>query len=163
MMAQYLALKEQAGDCLLFYRMGDFFELFFEDARVAAQVLDIALTSRGEHGGVPVPMCGVPHHAAEGYIARLIEAPRQAEAAIGRAQSAYLAWRKVPGFGRKREMLAGEIAAPPADERRAHTPWFSPPPARPPRVCRPTGRQPWPGTRSPAVPRVPRGCRRGRR
>lgn len=74
MMAQYLALKEQAGDCLLFYRMGDFFELFFEDARKAAQVLDIALTSRGEHGGVPVPMCGVPVHAAEGYLARLIRA-----------------------------------------------------------------------------------------
>ena len=48
MMAQYLALKEEAGDCLLFYRMGDFFELFFEDARVAAGVLDIALTTRGE-------------------------------------------------------------------------------------------------------------------
>ena len=50
MMAQYLALKREAGDCLLFYRMGDFFELFFDDARIASQVLDIALTSRGEHG-----------------------------------------------------------------------------------------------------------------
>lgn len=74
MMAQYLALKAQAGDCLLFYRMGDFFELFFDDARVAAQVLDIALTSRGEHMGLPIPMCGVPVHAAEGYLARLIKA-----------------------------------------------------------------------------------------
>ncbi|QGN54702.1 DNA mismatch repair protein MutS [Novosphingobium sp. Gsoil 351] len=74
MMAQYLALKAQAADCLLFYRMGDFFELFFDDARVAAQVLDIALTSRGEHGGAPIPMCGVPVHAAEGYLARLIKA-----------------------------------------------------------------------------------------
>lgn len=74
MMAQYLALKEQASDCLLFYRMGDFFELFFDDARTAAQVLDIALTSRGEHGGAPIPMCGVPVHAAEGYLARLIRA-----------------------------------------------------------------------------------------
>ena len=74
MMAQYLALKAQAGDCLLFYRMGDFFELFFDDARIAAQVLDIALTSRGEHGGEPIPMCGVPVHAAEGYLARLIRA-----------------------------------------------------------------------------------------
>src|SRR5690606_12128448 len=61
-------------DCLLFYRMGDFFELFFEDARRAAQILDIALTSRGEHDGQPVPMCGVPVHAAEGYLARLIKA-----------------------------------------------------------------------------------------
>ncbi len=74
MMAQYHALKAKAGDCLLFYRMGDFFEMFFDDARIAAQVLDIALTSRGEHGGEPVPMCGVPVHAAEGYLARLIKA-----------------------------------------------------------------------------------------
>ncbi len=74
MMAQYLALREEAGDALLFYRMGDFFELFFEDARKAAQILDIALTTRGEHGGAPIPMCGVPVHAAEGYLARLIKA-----------------------------------------------------------------------------------------
>ena len=74
MMAQYLTLKAEAGDCLLFYRMGDFFELFFDDARTAAQVLDIALTSRGEHQGAPVPMCGVPVHSAEGYLARLIKA-----------------------------------------------------------------------------------------
>ena len=74
MMAQYHALKAQAGDCLLFYRMGDFFELFFDDARAAARTLDIALTSRGEQGGVPVPMCGVPVHAAEVYLARLIRA-----------------------------------------------------------------------------------------
>jgi DNA mismatch repair protein MutS len=74
MMVQYFALKREAGDCLLFYRMGDFFELFFDDARTASQVLDIALTSRGEHDGVPIPMCGVPVHAAEGYLARLIKA-----------------------------------------------------------------------------------------
>ena len=74
MMVQYLALKAEAPDCLLFYRMGDFFELFFDDARTAAQVLDIALTSRGEHLSVPIPMCGVPVHASEGYLARLIKA-----------------------------------------------------------------------------------------
>jgi len=74
MMAQYLALKADAEDCLLFYRMGDFFEMFFEDAKIAAAVLDIALTARGEHGGEPIPMCGVPVHAAEGYLARLIKA-----------------------------------------------------------------------------------------
>ena len=74
MMVQYLALKAEAEDCLLFYRMGDFFELFFDDARTAAQILDIALTSRGEHLGVPIPMCGVPVHSAEGYLARLIKA-----------------------------------------------------------------------------------------
>ncbi|HEY7806576.1 MAG TPA: DNA mismatch repair protein MutS [Croceibacterium sp.] len=74
MMAQYLALKREAGDCLLFYRMGDFFELFFDDARAASAILDIALTSRGEHDGKPIPMCGVPVHSAEGYLARLIKA-----------------------------------------------------------------------------------------
>jgi DNA mismatch repair protein MutS len=74
MMAQYLALREEAGDALLFYRMGDFFELFFEDARQAAAILDIALTTRGEHNGAPIPMCGVPVHSAESYLARLIKA-----------------------------------------------------------------------------------------
>ncbi|MFN4020691.1 MAG: DNA mismatch repair protein MutS [Erythrobacter sp.] len=74
MMAQYLALREEAGDALLFYRMGDFFELFFEDARKAAQLLDIALTTRGEHMGAPIPMCGVPVYSAENYLARLIKA-----------------------------------------------------------------------------------------
>ncbi len=74
MMAQYLALKREAGDCLLFYRMGDFFELFFDDAKDASAILDIALTSRGEHDGAPIPMCGVPAHSAESYLARLIKA-----------------------------------------------------------------------------------------
>ncbi|WP_343613578.1 DNA mismatch repair protein MutS [Novosphingobium sp.] len=73
MMAQYLTLKAQAGDSLLFYRMGDFFELFFDDAKLASQILDIALTTRGAHEGAPIPMCGVPVHAAEGYLARLIK------------------------------------------------------------------------------------------
>jgi len=72
MMAQYLGLKAEAPDCLLFYRMGDFFELFFDDAKAAAACLDIALTARGEHEGEPIPMCGVPIHAAEAYLARLI-------------------------------------------------------------------------------------------
>src|SRR5688500_12404212 len=74
MMAQYLALKAETEGCLLFYRMGDFFELFFDDARIAAACLDIALTTRGEHAGEPIPMCGVPIHAAETYLARLIKA-----------------------------------------------------------------------------------------
>ena len=74
MMAQYLALRKEAGDALLFYRMGDFFELFFEDARQAAAILDIALTTRGEHQGTPIPMCGVPVHSATSYLARLIKA-----------------------------------------------------------------------------------------
>jgi DNA mismatch repair protein MutS len=73
MMAQYRRLKAEAGDALLFYRMGDFFELFFDDAKAAAACLDIALTKRGADGGEPVPMCGVPVHAAEAYLARLIK------------------------------------------------------------------------------------------
>ena len=74
MMAQYRRLKDEAGDALLFYRMGDFFELFFDDAKVAAACLDIALTKRGEDAGEPIPMCGVPVHSAESYLARLIKA-----------------------------------------------------------------------------------------
>ena len=74
MMAQYLTLKASVPDCLLFYRMGDFFELFFEDAAKAAADLDIALTARGEHEGRPIPMCGVPAHSHESYLARLIKA-----------------------------------------------------------------------------------------
>ena len=73
MMAQYRRLKDEAGDALLFYRMGDFFELFFDDAKAAAQTLDIALTKRGTDAGEPIPMCGVPVHAAESYLARLIK------------------------------------------------------------------------------------------
>ena len=72
MMVQYLALKEKAADCLLFYRMGDFFELFFDDAKKAAETLDIALTARGNHKGDPIPMCGVPVHDAEVYLLTLI-------------------------------------------------------------------------------------------
>jgi DNA mismatch repair protein MutS len=71
-MAQYLELKQQHRDCLLFYRMGDFYELFFEDAAKAAATLDIQLTKRGRHDGADIPMCGVPVHAAEAYLARLI-------------------------------------------------------------------------------------------
>src|SRR5438874_5220968 len=74
MMTQYRRLKDEAGDALLFYRMGDFFELFFDDAKIAAACLDIALTKRGADSGEPIPMCGVPIHAAESYLARLIRA-----------------------------------------------------------------------------------------
>ncbi len=71
-MAQWFAAKEAHPDALVFFRMGDFYELFFSDAEAAAAALDIALTHRGEHDGSPVPMCGVPQHAAEAYLARLI-------------------------------------------------------------------------------------------
>ena len=73
MMQQYLSIKERHPDALLFYRMGDFYEMFFEDAQVASRVLEITLTSRNKHDESPVPMCGVPYRAAQGYISRLIE------------------------------------------------------------------------------------------
>lgn len=72
MMAQYLAIKEQHPECLLFYRMGDFYELFFDDAVKAAAALDITLTKRGHHDGGEIPMAGVPVHAHDTYLARLI-------------------------------------------------------------------------------------------
>lgn len=72
MMAQYLEIKAAHPDCLLFYRMGDFYEMFFDDAERAAAALDITLTRRGRHQGQDIPMAGVPIHAAEGYLARLI-------------------------------------------------------------------------------------------
>jgi len=71
-MAQWFAAKADHPDALVFFRMGDFYELFFADAEAAAAALDIALTHRGEHAGTPIPMCGVPYHAAEAYLARLI-------------------------------------------------------------------------------------------
>jgi len=72
MMAQYLAIKAGQPDTLLFYRMGDFYEMFFDDARAAAAALDIALTKRGQHAGQDIPMCGVPVANHEVYLARLI-------------------------------------------------------------------------------------------
>jgi DNA mismatch repair protein MutS len=74
MLRQYLALKEEAGEALLLYRMGDFYELFFEDAQVAAPVLGITLTRRRHNDDVEAPMCGVPHHAFDGYLGKLLEA-----------------------------------------------------------------------------------------
>src|SRR5579872_6895063 len=72
MMQQYLRIKSQHPDVLLFYRMGDFYELFYEDARRAAALLDITLTARGQSAGQPIPMAGVPFHSVEGYLARLV-------------------------------------------------------------------------------------------
>jgi DNA mismatch repair protein MutS len=76
MMQQYLAIKRAHPADLLFYRMGDFYELFYEDAKIASRILDITLTSRGKSAGQPIPMAGVPYHAAEGYLARLVKAGR---------------------------------------------------------------------------------------
>ena len=73
LMQQYLRLKAEHPDTLLFFRMGDFYELFYNDAQRAAELLDITLTSRGQSAGQPIPMAGVPHHSAEGYLARLLK------------------------------------------------------------------------------------------
>jgi DNA mismatch repair protein MutS len=72
MMMQYLAIKAQHPHELVFYRMGDFYELFFDDAKRAARLLDVTLTARGKSAGSPIPMCGVPYHAADNYLARLV-------------------------------------------------------------------------------------------
>ncbi len=74
MMQQFLRIKAQHPDYLLFYRMGDFYELFFDDASIAAKILDIALTARGKSAGAPIPMCGVPYHSADRYLTRLVAA-----------------------------------------------------------------------------------------
>ena len=73
MMRQYLAIKAEHPNELVFYRMGDFYELFYDDAKKAAQLLDVTLTARGKSGGNPIPMAGVPYHAVEGYLARLVK------------------------------------------------------------------------------------------
>src|SRR5210317_1122592 len=72
MMQQYLRIKGEYPDMLVFYRMGDFYELFYDDAKRAASLMDITLTSRGKSGGNPIPMAGVPYHAVEGYLAKLV-------------------------------------------------------------------------------------------
>jgi DNA mismatch repair protein MutS len=74
MMQQYLRIKAQNQDNLLFYRMGDFYELFYDDAKRAADILDITLTARGKASGQPIPMCGIPYHAVDRYLVKLVEA-----------------------------------------------------------------------------------------
>ena len=73
MMQQYLRIKAEHPNDIVFYRMGDFYELFFDDAKKASQLLDITLTARGKANGNPIPMCGVPYHAAEGYLGKLVK------------------------------------------------------------------------------------------
>ncbi len=94
---QYLRVKAEYPDCILFFRMGDFYEMFFEDAKTASKALEIALTTRGRHRGEDVPLCGVPYHSADGYLARLVsrgfkvaiceqvEDPKQAKGIVRRA------------------------------------------------------------------------------
>ena len=74
MMRQYMEIKQEHEDCLLFFRLGDFYELFLDDAKIGAKVLDITLTRRPRGKDGEIPMAGVPHHAADGYIAKLVKA-----------------------------------------------------------------------------------------
>src|SRR5512135_1517452 len=74
MLEQYLRVKEQHRDALLFFRLGDFYEMFFEDAERAAPILEVALTTRSRKDEVPIPMCGVPHFSVQSYIAKLLAA-----------------------------------------------------------------------------------------
>ena len=77
MMQQYVRIKAEYPDTLVLYRMGDFYEVFWGDAEKAARLLDITLTTRGQSGGFPVAMAGVPFHALEGYLARLIKTEKE--------------------------------------------------------------------------------------
>ena len=129
--AQWFTLKAENPDALLFLRMGDFYELFFADAEAAAGALDIALTKRGEHGGVPIPMCGVPVHAADAYLSRLIRrgyrvaVAEQMEPAKGRTGKGPLKPRRgAPGDTRHADggQPAGAAPAQPAAGPRARRP-----------------------------------------
>jgi len=143
MLAQWFAAKQAHPDALLFFRMGDFFELFFEDAERAAPALDIALTTRGEHGGKPIPMCGVPAANAEPYLARLIrrgfriaiveqtETPEQAKARGHRGPLPRAVLRVVtPGTVTEEALLEPgrpawiAAAAPPGADGRAGLAWL---------------------------------------
>src|SRR5512141_1473370 len=77
MLEQYWALKREAGDAILLYRLGDFYEMFFEDAETAAPLLGLVLTARHKDSDIEAPMCGIPHHALESYLARLVAAGKK--------------------------------------------------------------------------------------
>ena len=109
LMRQYSAIKKQHPTALLFFRLGDFYELFFEDAIVAARELQITLTSRNKEKDISVPMCGVPYHAAEGYLAKLLrkgfkvaiceqmENPKLAKTTRSRGSRGGMVWVRIEG------------------------------------------------------------------
>ena len=77
MLKQYQEIKSRHKDCVLFFRLGDFYEMFYEDAETAAPILELVLTSRGHDSSGKIPMCGVPYHAADNYITKLIKAGKK--------------------------------------------------------------------------------------
>lgn len=118
MMRQYLALKKQYGECILFFRMGDFYEMFLDDAEVGAKILDITLTSRTKAKEGRIPMAGVPYHAADGYIAKLIQAGRKVAIAeqVSDPKAPGLVERKVVRIVTPGTIMDGEAL----DRRRAN-------------------------------------------
>src|SRR6266436_190543 len=124
MMAQYLEIKAAHRDYLLFYRMGDFYELFFDDAAKAAAALDIALTRRGKHQGLDIPMCGVPVHAAEAYLEKLIRKGFRV-AVCEQMENPALAKKRGPKSPVKREVIRlvtpGTLTEDALLEARAHS------------------------------------------
>jgi DNA mismatch repair protein MutS len=136
MLRQYLELKEQAGSALLLYRMGDFYELFFEDAQTAAPVLGITLTRRRQNDAIEAPMCGVPHHAFDGYLGKLLDAGFRvavAEQVEDPAKAKGLVRREIirthtPGTISDTELLEGAqhcyLAALGGDEEQASLAWI---------------------------------------
>ena len=120
LMRQFFAAKAEHPDVLLFFRMGDFYELFYDDARKAARLLDLTLTQRGQSAGQPIPMAGVPHHAHEGYLARLValgESVAICEQIGDPAQARGLVERRVvrvvtPGTVTESQPRIGRLASP---------------------------------------------------
>jgi len=116
MMRQYLSIKAQHPDKLLFYRMGDFYEMFHGDAERAARLLNITLTRRGESGGESIKMAGVPYHAVDQYLARLVKLGLQAREGCCRGLGQRGRARFLAGFGRGR--VSQRPSAPARDRRR---------------------------------------------
>ncbi|MBT6296297.1 MAG: DNA mismatch repair protein MutS, partial [Nitrospina sp.] len=77
MMRQYMTIKKEHPESILFFRMGDFYEMFNEDAKIASEILEIALTSRNKNKANPTPMCGIPHHSSKSYIAKLLKSGKK--------------------------------------------------------------------------------------
>ena len=113
-MQQYLDIKENYPDAFLLFRMGDFYELFYDDAVKAAQILEISLTSRNKNADNPIPMAGVPYHAAEGYLARLVKKPSMKITETGISKIASISRKFDNGVGfSKGTLLFGPYQPPP--------------------------------------------------
>ena len=154
LMRQYAAIKREHPQALLFFRLGDFYELFFEDAVVAARELEITLTSRNKEKGIAVPMCGVPYHSAENYIAKLIRKGFKV-AVCDQMEDARLAKKLV------RRQVRGTTRDSGRRPDRSRAAATAGPPARAPRAARASAASPG-GRPAPRRRRAPAGDRAGR-